>query len=89
MTLFNRQHAPHSKLFIIMLMISFQVYIIFSISRINTVTQEECQFVTEKECLPLEKEKCKDFPELICEVVNVTATQQQCQEAQDRQVGGL
>ena len=58
----------------------------FYLTRTQTVTQEESQFVTEKECLPLEKEKCKNFPELICDVVTVPAIQQQCQEVQERQV---
>ena len=50
------------------------------------MTREQCQFVTEQECLPLEKEKCKKFPETICEIVNVTKSQQQCHEVEEVQV---
>ena len=54
--------------------------------RTETVTRDKCQFVFEKECLPLGKEKCKNFPELLCDVVNVTKVQQQCEAVTDRQV---
>ena len=50
------------------------------------MTRDKCQFVFEKECLPLGKEKCKNFPELLCDVVNVTKVQQQCEAVTDRQV---
>ena len=49
------------------------------------MTRDKCQFVFEKECLPLGKEKCKNFPELLCDVVNVTKVQQQCEAVTDRQ----
>ena len=57
-----------------------------AVCRTETVTRDKCQFVFEKECLPLGKEKCKNFPELLCDVVNVTKVQQQCEAVTDRQV---
>ena len=62
------------------------MFINFHLIRTHTVTQEECQFVTEKECLPLEKEKCKNFPETVCDVVNVTRSQEQCHQVETVQV---
>ena len=53
------------------------------------MTREQCQFVTEQECLPLEKEKCKKFPETLCDIVNVTKSQQQCHEVEEVQVWSL
>ena len=57
-----------------------------SVVRTEQVTREQCQFVTEQECLPLEKEKCKKFPETLCDIVNVTKSQQQCYELEEIQV---
>ena len=55
------------------------------------VSEERCQYVTEQECLPLEKEKCKNFPETVCDVVNVTRSQEQCHQKETVQVrlGGI
>ena len=53
------------------------------------MSEERCQYVTEQECLPLEKEKCKNFPETVCEVVNVTRSQDQCQQVEKVQVRSL
>ena len=39
-----------------------------------------------KECLPLDKQKCKNFPELLCPIVNVTKIQNKCHSAEEEQV---
>ena len=54
--------------------------------RTKLVSEERCQYVTEQECLPLEKEKCKNFPETVCDVVNVTRSQNQCEQVEKVQV---
>ena len=54
--------------------------------RTKKVPEERCQYVTEQECLPLEKEKCKNFPETFCDLVNVTRNQNQCHQEERVQV---
>ena len=53
------------------------------------VPEERCQYVTEQECLPLEKEKCKNFPETFCELVNVTRNQNLCHQVEEVQVKNI
>ena len=50
------------------------------------MNKDQCQFVVEQECLNLEKEKCKDFPELICEIGTAEKIVDKCEEVQDQQV---
>ena len=54
--------------------------------RTEKIARDECTFAFEKECLPLNKQKCKNFPEYICDVVNVTKIQNQCHTSEEEQV---
>ena len=82
MTFSNKLSAPRSKS-----PLSVSLSSLLSVScRTQLVSEERCQYITEQECLPLEKEKCKNFPETVCEVVNVTRSQDQCQQEEKVQV---
>ena len=62
------------------------LYLKFLLLRTEKVIREECTFAFEKECLPLDKQKCKNFPEQFCPIVNVTKIQNKCHSAEEEQV---
>ena len=62
------------------------LYLTILLLRTEKVIREECTFAFEKECLPLDKQKCKNFPEQFCPIVNVTKIQNKCHSGEEEQV---